>query len=444
MKIGFISLGCAKNRVDTEIMMGLLKQQGHKIVNRTEQAEVVIINTCGFLTEAKEEAVEQILSVGKQKEQGVVRHVIATGCMAQRHPQELLEEIPELDGVVGISSFLQIADLVRRVSAGERVCEVGAKPESFIEEGPRVLTTPKGLAYLKIAEGCNNGCSYCAIPLIRGSLRSRPLSHIINEAKSWLEQGIKELVIVAQDPASYGNDTGQPGRLPELLKDLNKLPGDFWIRLMYLHPAHLVPEMMEAIAQHEHVIPYLDIPIQHIADPVLRRMNRHHDGGRLREVLAQIKQRVPGLVLRTTVMVGFPGETNQNFQHLRQFVQEIEFDWLGAFKYSPEPGTLAAHMDNQVAEDTKEERLNQIMTLQSRITRRKNVNRVGSVDKVLISSRNSDNLYVGRAYFQAPEVDGVTLVKSDQSLTIGNFSQVSLVGVRKYDMIGEVCRESAQ
>lgn len=444
MKIGFISLGCAKNRVDSEIMMGLLKEQGHSMIDRLEYADMVVINTCGFLTEAKEEAIEQILATARLKEKGLLKYLIAAGCMSQLHAQELLDEIPELDGVLGISTYLEINQVVEKIASGERVNAVKPAPESFIEQGPRILTTPAGLAYVKISEGCNNRCSYCAIPIIRGQLRSRSLSDIVQEAQGFINKGLKELVIIGQDPASYGNDLGNDANLSQLIYALDEIPGDYWIRLMYLHPSHLKSDMIGAIAASEHVIPYLDFPVQHISQSILTKMNRHHSEKELRNRLQELKSAVPDLVLRTTVMVGFPGESDNDFRSLCDFVQEYEFDWLGAFAFSPQENTAAMRMAGQVPDDVKAVRLDKIKTLQHRITRQKNRARLGRKEKILISSRRSANLYLGRGFFQAPEVDGITMVKSDQPLGKGDFVQVHLVGVRNYDMIGELSHEPSQ
>lgn len=441
MKIGFISLGCAKNRVDSEIMMGLLKEQGHKIVDRLEYADMVIINTCGFLTEAKEEAIEQILRTARLKEKGLLQYLVAAGCMSQLHGQELLDEIPELDGVLGISTYLEINQMVEKIVSGQRINGVKPAAEYFIEQGPRVLTTPTGLAYVKITEGCNNRCSYCAIPLIRGQLRSRSLSDIVKEAEMFINKGIKELVIIGQDPASYGNDLPSDTDLPQLIHALDELPGDYWIRLMYLHPAHLDSTIIETIADTEHVIPYLDFPVQHISQSILMRMNRHHSEKELRSRLKELKSAIDGLVLRTTVMVGFPGESDDDFRRLCDFVQEYEFDWLGAFAFSPQDNTPAAQMTEPVTDEIKAQRLEKIQFIQHRITRRKNKARLGREEKILISSRSSANLYVGRGYFQAPEVDGITMIKSNSPLQNGSFVRAHMVGVRKYDMIGELSHE---
>ncbi len=443
MNIGFISLGCSKNRVDTEIMMALLKQGGHKIVEAIERADAVIVNTCGFITEAKEEAIDTIIEVGELKERGIINYIIATGCLAQRYGRELIDEMPELDAIVGIADYLNITEVIKKVANGEQVVLTNNPPAVFIEKGPRILTTPKGSAYLKITEGCNNKCTYCAIPAIRGALRSRSPEELYEEALKLTAQGVKELVLIGQDTASYGQDAACGYDLPELLIKLNEIKALEWIRLMYVHPNHLTNEIIEIIAAENKVIPYLDIPIQHFAGNMLKKMNRKHDDKHLLSILDNLRTNIKELVLRTTVMVGFPGETEDDFNQLFNFVEKTQFDWLGAFKYSPEEDTAAYLMKNVIPEEIKQIRLDQILTLQNQITRKKNINRVGTKQKILISSLISKNLYIGRGYFQAPEVDGITMVKSQDTLINGEFVEVKLKAVRNYDMIGEPNYESS-
>jgi len=436
--IGFISLGCSKNRVDTEIMMGLLKGRGHRIVHSLDQAEILVINTCGFIEAAKSEAIDTILESALRKTVGQLRYLVATGCLSQRYGQELLDEIPELDAVVGISCFHEIADVVDLLLEGKRVLRVEAPPDIFKESGPRILTTPAGSAYLKITEGCNNHCSYCAIPSIKGRLRSRPLPELMKEAGDLADRGVKELVLVAQDTAAYGTDIYRESKLPDLLRSLSGINELEWIRLMYLHPAHINDELIDVIGGENKVLPYMDIPVQHASDLILKNMNRGHDSQYLEDLITKLRSQIEKLVLRTTVMVGFPGETDNDFQTLLRFIKEMEFDWLGAFRYSPEEGTTSAVRTDQIDGDTAESRLTQLQRIQQRITREKNVARVGRHTNVLVSSRIKDNLYTGRSYFQAPEVDGVTLIKSPVKLNKGTLVEVDLRGVRNIDMIGEV------
>lgn len=443
-QLGFISLGCAKNQVDTEIMIARLKKAGFKITNRMERAEIIVINTCGFIEDAREEAINTIIETGKLKDSGYLQHLVVTGCLAQRYGQELLDELPELDGVIGISTFVEIDQHMQRVIEGERICKVQKPAEIFIEKGPRVLTTPAGSAYLKITEGCNNCCSYCAIPLIRGSLRSRPSRELVQEARELSGQGIKELVLIGQDTAMYGHDLHNQENIQGLLQKLVGLDELAWIRLLYLHPAHINQKLIDLIAREDKIIPYLDIPIQHAAGPVLKAMNRKHDAGELQELMHRLKTQIEGLVLRTTVMLGFPGETEDDFKRLYDFVAFNEFDWLGAFAFTAEEGTAAYVMPDQVPEEIKQERLDAIMKLQKGISRRKNKARLNKNYDILISSQLSKDLYVGRGYFQAPEVDGLTMIKSEHKLTRGEFVKVNLQAIRNYDLIGEVVNECSK
>lgn len=444
MNVGFISLGCSKNRVDTEIMMALLSSAGHKIVNSIERADAVIINTCGFIGEAKEESINTILETAELKAGGILKYLVATGCLAQRYGKELFDEMPELDAVVGISSFATINYILTDLQKGERILKVGPPPETFIEKGPRILSTPPGSAYLKIVEGCNNRCSYCAIPSIRGNLRSRPVAELVEEAHHLAGQGIKELVLIAQDTANYGYDLQGKYLLPQLLRELQDKVEVDWIRLLYLHPAHINDDIINSIVSLDKVIPYLDIPIQHVSSKILKMMNRKHDNKHLETLIEKLKAKIEGLVLRTTVMLGFPGEEEVDFEELYHFIEKVEFDWLGAFTFNSEEGTAAANLPHQIEESVKKKRLDTILELQQKITRKKNIVRIDKTEKILVSGQLSSNLYIGRAYFQAPEVDGLTLIKSSSKLPRGEFTQVRFAGVRNYDMIGELIDEPAQ
>lgn len=442
MNIGIISLGCCKNRVDTEVMIGILKKSGHRMVNALDQADAIIVNTCGFINDAKEEAIKTILDTGKMKSTGRLRFLIAAGCMSQRYGRELLDEMPELDGVVGVSCFDAIDQVIDEVAAGATVFRVQDIPRNYGTDVPRVLTTPAGSAYLKIAEGCDNRCSYCAIPLIRGQLRSKPMDAVVDEASNLSQRGIKELVLIAQDTAAYGMDLYGKKMLPELLPRIEAIDGIEWIRLMYVHPAHLDDQLISTMRSSSKIIPYLDLPVQHVSSRILRGMNRKHDKKHLEDLLARVKQDIPGLVLRTTVMVGFPGEEEDDFEQLMDFVDKVRFDWLGVFKFDAEEGTTAYSMPGQISDDIKQRRYQLLMQLQKNITRDKNIARINQVMPVLISSNLSPSLYVGRTYFQAPEVDGLTVVKSNIRLKPGEMVDVRIKGVREYDTIGEIDHES--
>jgi ribosomal protein S12 methylthiotransferase len=442
LNIGIISLGCCKNRVDTEVMIGILKKSGHRMVNALDQADAIIVNTCGFINDAKEEAIKTILDTGKMKSTGRLRFLIAAGCMSQRYGRELLDEMPELDGVVGVSCFDAIDQVIDEVAAGATVFRVQDIPRNYGTDVPRVLTTPAGSAYLKIAEGCDNRCSYCAIPLIRGQLRSKPMDAVVDEASNLSQRGIKELVLIAQDTAAYGMDLYGKKMLPELLPRIEAIDGIEWIRLMYVHPAHLDDQLISTMRSSSKIIPYLDLPVQHVSSRILRGMNRKHDKKHLEDLLARVKQDIPGLVLRTTVMVGFPGEEEDDFEQLMDFVDKVRFDWLGVFKFDAEEGTTAYSMPGQISDDIKQRRYQLLMQLQKNITRDKNIARINQVMPVLISSNLSPSLYVGRTYFQAPEVDGLTVVKSNIRLKPGEMVDVRIKGVREYDTIGEIDHES--
>ncbi|QGT99646.1 Ribosomal protein S12p [Candidatus Syntrophocurvum alkaliphilum] len=443
MNVGFISLGCAKNQVDTEVMMGILKSNGYKIVNKLEVAEIVIINTCGFITEAKEEAIDNILKTSELKKYGQLKYLIATGCLIQRYGEEIIREIPELDGIIGISSFVNIDKAIKKIINKQQKVFIDYPTVHYIEEGPRILSTPPGWAYVKIAEGCNNKCSYCAIPLIRGNLRSRPYDNIIKESKKLVSLNkIKELVIIAQDTTSYGNELIGHPNLKTLLEELCSIEGLEWIRLMYVHPSNLNEDIINLIKKHEKIVPYLDIPIQHASNKILQSMNRKHNIDHLYKLIENLKTDIKDIVLRTTVMLGYPGETQDDFNKLCEFILAAEFDWLGAFCYVSEEGTSASTLPNQIPEEVKQHRKDEILRIQSKITRNKNIARIDREEKILVTSRLDKNLYLGRGYFQAPDVDGVTIIKTDKSLKLGEFSPVKFKGVRNYDMIGEYIHES--
>jgi ribosomal protein S12 methylthiotransferase len=445
VNVGLISLGCSKNRVDSEIILYRLKKAGYKLVSQPEKADLIIINTCAFIEEARQEAIDRIIETGLLKSRGSLKYLVVAGCMAQRYGSYLMEEMPELDGVLGISHCDEIDKIIEAIQSGQRVTAC-AEPERQSQAWTgRILTTPPGMAYLRIADGCDNRCSYCAIPGIRGGLRSRPLQDLLEEARHLVtQQQVRELVVIAQDTAAYGTDIYGRKSLPDLLDGLQKIEELQWIRLMYLHPAHMDDAILDAIASNKSVLPYLDIPVQHASDRTLRAMNRKHDSTQLKGLLAELRRRIEGLVLRTTVMTGFPGESGDDFQRLYDFIAESAFDWLGAFRYNPEEDTAASLMPDQVPPEISQERLDLIMKLQNRITRSKNIARIGSQEPVLITEKVSNHLYIGRGYYQAPEVDGITMIKSTRALPKGQLMRVELKAVRNYDMIGEVADEHPQ
>lgn len=444
MKVGFINLGCAKNRVDSEVMMGLVKKAGHQLVDRVEQAEAVIINTCGFISEAQEETIDTILETGRLKEKGRLRYLIAVGCLTQRYGSQLYEEIPELDGIWGLLNPSECQANLDSVFSGTRVFSINQPPDRFIEQGQRIISTPPGWAYLKAVEGCDNHCRYCSIPAIKGPLRSRPVEELVKEAEQLVNRGIKELIVIGQDTAVYGRDLYGKPVLAELINRLDGVKGLKWLRFMYLHPAHITGEMIDALARGKKVVPYLEIPIQHASSRILSAMGRRHDKEHLVKLFRDIRAALPGVALRTTVMLGFPGETEEDFQELLEFIEAIKFDWLGAFTFQAQEGTPAYNMPEQIDDEIKARRKDMVMSVQKHISRKKNIERLNTRQKVLVSSSASKSFFIGRAAFQGPEVDGVTIVKSEKSLKRGCFYEVLLKAVRDFDMIGEVVNEPAQ
>ncbi len=437
MKVGFISLGCSKNLVDTEHMMGTLVKEGHEIVNRPDQADAVVINTCGFITDAKKEAISTIVEMGLLKEQGKFRFLIAAGCLAQRYPEELLQEMPELDAVIGVKDYLQLPDILKQCEAGERPMVVGAWPKEYSHQVQRLVSTPPGWAYLKIAEGCNNRCTYCAIPGIRGPLRSRPSGELVEEARTLAADGVKELILVAQDSTAYGQDLGLGESLETLVNKLSKVAGLEWIRIMYAYPTQDTRELF-TVLQNSKVVPYLDIPLQHGSDRILHLMGRRYDREGIYNMINNLRTRVPNLVLRTTLLTGFPGETEADHRKNMELLQQLEFDWAGVFAYSKEDGTVAGQLSPEVPPEVAFERRGQLMEIQQHITQKKNRQRVGSHAQVLIDREVTPGNYRGRAYFQAPDVDGSVLIKTEQLLTTGDFVQVILTRTYGYDLLGEV------
>jgi ribosomal protein S12 methylthiotransferase len=438
--VRMISLGCPKNLVDSEVMLGLLKEKGW-IPSARDEAEVVIINTCSFIREAKEESVETILAMAAAKNEGKCGSLVVTGCLPQRYGRELVDELPEVDLFLGTGEFHRIADLLEKFSAG------GLSPKQFIgqprylydHETPRLWTSPPGSVYLKISEGCSNYCSYCVIPRVRGNLRSRPISSVLQEADRAALRGVKEINLLAQDLTAYGKDLGKGTDLTSLLRSLVRLEGVRWIRLLYAHPAHLTRELVALIRDEEKICKYLDLPLQHVDNLLLRTMNRPvlEKGGRA--LIAWLREEVPAITLRTSLMVGFPGETERRFRKLLEFVEEAEFDRLGVFRYSKEEGTPAAILKGQVSERVKTERYHQVMGLQKRISLRKQKARIGSRVPVLVErpGRSSDVQGEGRTPGQAPEVDGMTLLRKGKACP-GEMVEALITGATAYDLYGEI------
>lgn len=448
IKLFCVSLGCDKNLVDTEKMLGLLNSEGYAFTDDEGEAEAILINTCCFIGDAKEESVNTILEMARLKEEGRCRALVVAGCLAQRYKEEILEEIPEVDGILGTTSCDEIVNVLNGILGREKQAPVScfhdlAEPPTGGEN--RVVTTGGYYAHLKIAEGCDKRCTYCIIPYLRGSFRSVPMEQLVQEAGQLAEQGVKELILVAQETTLYGKDLYGGKTLPKLLHELAKVPGIQWIRLQYCYPEEITDELIEAIRTEEKVCHYLDIPIQHASDRILRRMGRRTNQAQLREMIAKLRREIPDIALRTTLISGFPGETQEDHEELMTFVDEMEFERLGVFAYSAEEDTPAYSFPDQVPQEVKEERRDEIMQLQQEIAFEKSEDMVGRVLTVLIEGKVVDEpAYVGRTYMDAPGVDGLIFVNADVELMSGDFVRVRVTGSAEYDLIGEIYDESAQ
>ncbi|MGE5415293.1 MAG: 30S ribosomal protein S12 methylthiotransferase RimO [Acidobacteriota bacterium] len=437
MKVGFVSLGCSKNLVDSEYMMGDLKRRGFELVNKASQADVVIVNTCGFILDAKNEAIETILEMAGFKETGSLQILIAAGCLAQRYPEDLMQEIPELDAVIGVGDIHKLPTVLEKCLKGERVIEVPTWTPTYTEQGRRILSTPNGWAYLKISEGCSNRCSYCAIPNIRGPHRSRPVEELIREAEVLAEQGVKELILIGQDTTAYGVDYAEKSLLGELMQRLSQVEGIEWLRLMYAHPSRIHEELAEWMTIPK-VVPYLDMPAQHASDEILRRMGRRYSNKELYAAVELLRKAIPSIALRTTLMTGFPGETESDHKENVKFFTTLQFDWAGVFSYSEEDGTKACQFGDNVPFELKKEREEELMALQKKITETKNQQRVDNTARVLIEQKSGRFQYTGRTVFQAPEIDGVTIVNSNDKLNVGEMYDVRLESVEGYDLVAYI------
>ena len=435
--VGMISLGCEKNRVDAEMMMARLQKAGYELVDDASCADVAIVNTCGFIEAAKKESIGEILELGKQKAAGQIKAIVVTGCMAERYQQEIRKELPEADAVCGIGADADIVEVVDRTLRGEH-------PELFPEKtllplcGERVHSTPLYSSYIKIAEGCDNRCSYCAIPLIRGPYRSRPMESILEEAKALAESGTKELIVIAQDTTRYGRDLYKKWMLPELLHKLGTVDGVEWIRLLYCYPDFMTEELMDTIAQEPKIVKYVDLPLQHCSGPVLRAMRRFGDREKLTALIGKMRERIPGLVLRTTVIAGFPGETEEDFAELCDFIKEIRFERLGCFAYSQEEDTPAAEMENQIEEDEKRRRAGRVMETQMGIMQDWGEAQVGRVFDVLTEGFDEETqCWFGRSYADAPEIDGRVYFTAADVPAPGQFVRVRITACMDCDLKGE-------
>ena len=442
MKILFISLGCDKNLADSEEMLGLLTAGGHEITDDETQADAIVINTCCFIKDAKEESVETILEMAEYKKTGSCHALIVTGCMAQRYQKEIIEEVPEVDAVLGTTSYGDIVKALEEAVAGnhfEEFRDIDYLPDTGSK---RVLTTGGHFGYLKIAEGCDKHCTYCIIPKLRGKFRSVPMERLIAQAEDMAEQGVKELILVAQETTVYGKDLYGKKSLHILLKKLCEISGIRWIRILYCYPEEIYDELIETIRDEKKICHYLDIPIQHASDRILKRMGRRTSKQELIDIVGKLRKEIPDIVLRTTLITGFPGETEEDHEELKEFVDEMEFDRLGVFTYSPEENTPAAEMADQVPEEVKEERRDELMELQQEISYDRGQDRIGQELLVMIEGKVADeSAYIGRTYGDAPKVDGYIFVQTGELLMTGDFAKVRVTGALEYDLIGVLSDE---
>lgn len=445
MKIGVVSLGCPKNLVDSETMLGLIHEEKYEITNDPSEAEIIIVNTCGFIESAKEESINTILQMAEYKKSGSCKYIIVTGCLSQRYAEELFNELPEADAIAGVEVYDEIGSIIKRVINGERFIMLErSKPdviytskETFL---PRILTTPSYTAYLKIAEGCDNCCSYCAIPKIRGPYRSKPMEQVLKEAKALADNGVKELIVVAQDTTRYGEDLpGGKLLLADLLKELNKIESLKWIRVMYCYPNNFTDELIETFASLDKVCKYVDLPLQHASNRLLASMNRYDTREEVETLLAKLRKRIPGIVIRTTFIVGFPGETDADFEELKEFVEQQRFENAGVFAYSQEEGTVAGAMPNQIPDEIKQERYHELMALQAQISEEIHKDTEGQTLEVLVEGIEEDGsgLHYGRSYREAPDIDGLVFIENPGDIKPGCFVKVNILQGFTYESVGE-------
>ena len=439
MKILFISLGCDKNLVDTEVMLGMLASRGYEMTNDEQEADIIVINTCCFIHDAKEESIQNILEMAEYKKNGSAKALIVTGCMAERYRQEILDEIPEVDEVLGTTAYDRILDAVDAALAGQHEVMTADLDALPLPETKRLVTTGGHFAYLKIAEGCDKHCTYCIIPKIRGNFRSVPMERLLKEAQDLAEQGVKELILVAQETTLYGKDLYGEKSLPKLLRELCKISGIRWIRILYCYPEEITDELIQVMKEEPKICHYLDLPIQHANDTILKRMGRRTSKQELINIVQKLRKEIPDICLRTTLITGFPGETQEQHEEVMEFIDTLEFDRLGAFTYSPEEDTPAATFEDQIDEEVKEDRQADIMELQQEIAFDKAEDMIGREVLVMIEGKVADeNAYFGRTYRDAPNVDGLIFINTDVELISGDFAKVKVTGALDYDLIGEL------
>lgn len=439
MRIMFVSLGCDKNLVDTENMLGILKDKGFEFTDDEMQADVIAVNTCCFIHDAKQESINTILEMAEHKKDAVCKALIVTGCLAHRYKDEITKEIPEVDALIGTSSYDKIAEVVLSVLEGKGYSCVEDTDRLPVVKNHRIMTTGGYYEYLKIAEGCDKHCTYCIIPAVRGNFRSFEMEYLLEQARYLADNGTKELILVAQETTVYGTDIYGKKALPELLRKLCRIDGLEWIRILYCYPEEITDELIQVIKEEPKICKYLDMPIQHSSDNILKRMGRRTTRQELVDVIAKLRNNIPDIALRTTLITGFPGETEEDIDDLLDFVDTMEFDRLGVFTYSPEEGTPAASMTDQVPESIKEERRNRIMELQQEVSLDKSADMVGRVIPVMVEGKiTDDDAYVGRSYKDAPNVDGYVFINTNAQLMSGQIVNVSITGSMEYDLIGEL------
>lgn len=443
LKIALESLGCSKNLVDAEIMIGILNKKGYKLVGDFEEADIILVNTCGFIESAKQESIDTILELAQLKETANLKILIVTGCLAQRYADELKAEIPEIDAIVGTGSYQNIDDIIDSLKKEKHIVSLNDIDFVYNENLPRYISTPKHMAYLKIGEGCDNKCTYCIIPKLRGKYRSRKMEDIIAEAKDLAAKGVKEVVVIAQDTTKYGCDLYGKEMLPQLLEELANIEGIKWIRIMYSYPESITEELVKVMKKYDNICNYFDMPIQHASNKILKLMNRHTTKEDILSKVEMIRSYIPDATLRTTIIVGFPGETEEDFNEMIEFVKIAKFDRLGAFAYSREEGTPADKLPNHVEEETKLSRRDTLMLVQQEISQELNSNKVGNEYEVLIEEQIEDKVYIGRTQGDAEEIDSIVYVKSNNQLEVGDFVNVKINNALEYDLMGDVIDELA-
>ena len=439
IKVGMVSLGCSKNLVDSERMLHKLRAHGYELVTEFGLSDVAVVNTCGFIQSAKEEAIETVLEIAKLKAEGTVKKLIMTGCLTERYQQECAEQFPEADAVIGIGDNKDIVDILDRVLKNERVVQFAPKKQAELT-GERIISTLPFFSYLKISEGCSNCCTYCAIPMIRGGFRSVPMEDLLAEAKWLADSGVTELNVIAQDTTRYGEDLYGENRLPQLLTELCRIDGLRWIRVLYCYPERITDELLDVMAREEKIVKYIDMPIQHCNDDILQRMNRRSSKAQIKEVVAKMREKMPDIVIRTTLITGFPGETEEQFNELAEFVQEMQFDRLGCFAYSQEDGTKAAEFPDQVEEEIRMHRADIIMEQQMEISAAYNEKQLDTVKTAVVEGFDKwAECWFGRTEADAPDIDGKVFFTSENSLNIGDFVKLRIIDTLDYDLLGEVC-----